>query len=65
MDNVIPLPVPKHTGKEEADYVLRIWNALSNLPRVEKERLVRIFELMALSMEIELTERSGDPQAGR
>ena len=65
MDNVIPLPVAKADNKDETDHILRLWNALSNLPKVEKERMVRIFELMALSMEIEIMERNCDPKGSR
>lgn len=61
MENVIPLSLAKRAGKDNTDYTQRVLDALRNLPREEKERLVRIFELMALSMEIELMERTGDP----
>lgn len=59
MDNVISLPFVNAATKEEAGFVPRILNALSGLPAAEQERMVRIFELMALSMEIELMEKGG------
>lgn len=65
MDNVIALPFVSVTNKDESGLVSRILNALSGLPHTEQERMVRIFELMALSMEIELMERNSDPQGNR
>lgn len=61
MDNVITLPFMHSANKEEKGFIPRILNALSGLPDTEQERIVRIFELMALSMEIELMERAGAP----
>ncbi len=65
MDNVIALPFVNTTDKEESGFVSRILNALNGLPDAEQERIVRIFELMALSMEIELMERGSDPKRKR
>jgi len=65
MDNVIALPFAGAANRDESGFVPRILNALSGLPNEEQERIVRIFELMALSMEIELTERGSSPKGGR
>lgn len=65
MDNVIALPFTAAAHKDDAGFVSRILNALSGLPDTEQERMVRLFELMALSMEIELMERSDSPIKGR
>lgn len=65
MDNVIALPFVNTADKEETGLVSRILNALNGLPDAEQERIVRIFELMALSMEIELMERGNDPKRNR
>lgn len=61
MDNVITLPFVNSTNRDETSFIPRILNALSGLPDAEQERIVRIFELMALSMEIELMEKAGAP----
>lgn len=65
MDNVVSLPFSSPPNKEQPSFVSRVMNALSGLPEAEQERMVRIFELMALSMEIELMERNSDPRQPR
>lgn len=65
MDNVIALPFVTVTNKDDSGFIPRILSALSGLPDAEQERMVRIFELMALSMEIELMERGSGPQGRR
>lgn len=65
MDNVVSLPFPSASNKDQPGFVFRIMNALNGLPEAEQERMVRIFELMALSMEIELMERGDTPQRTR
>lgn len=65
MDNVIPLPFANVANKEDSSFVSRVLNALSGLPEAEQERIVRVFELMALSMEIELMERGSGPTGRR
>ena len=65
MDNVIALPFANVANKDESSYVSRVLSALSGLPAEEQERVVRVFELMALSTEIELMERSNGPKGRR
>jgi len=65
MDNVIALPFANVANKEDTGLVARVLNALSGLPAEEQERIVRVFELMALSTEIELMERSNGPKGRR
>lgn len=62
MDNVIPLPVANSNtdSSDEAAFILRLWQALRGLPPIERERMVRMFELMALAVEIEHAERELD-----
>lgn len=66
MDNVVALPFAASTAQTENSFLItRLVSALSGLPDTEQERIVRLFELMALTMELELLERGNGPNGNR
>lgn len=66
MDNVVSIPFAAGTARmENSTLISRLTSALSGLPDTEQERMVRLFELMALTVELELMEQGNGPKGRR
>lgn len=66
MDNVVSIPFAAGTVRtKNSTLISRLTSALSGLPDTEQERMVRLFELMALTVELELMEQSNGPKDRR
>lgn len=66
MDNVVSIPFAAGTARtKNSTLISRLTSALSGLPDTEQERMVRLFELMALTVELELMEQGNGPKGRR